>query len=71
MADSRQSSEEGENNQSDQPRPRHEKSKKIGTLKKIEFETKIKKIFAFNGCEHVICIDEEDKAYSFGFNQRG
>ena len=41
-------------------------------MKKIEFEgVKIKKIFANNGCEHVICIDEDNHPYSFGFNQRG
>lgn len=47
------------------------RNQNVGVLKKIEFDTKISKIFASNGCEHVICVDENGQACSFGFNQRG
>ena len=64
-----------DNNSNDDPQNRNrpgENGSRTGHLKKVEFENvKIKKIFANNGCEHVICIDEDDRAYSFGFNQRG
>lgn len=45
--------------------------KSIGILNRIDFDQKIIKLYAANGCEHIICIDENGKAYSFGFNQRG
>ena len=38
---------------------------------KIESESKIEHVYAFNGCEHTFTLDAEGKLWSFGYNYRG
>ena len=40
----------------------------MGSLKKLEKLKNIVKIFAYNGCEHIIAIGQNGEVYTYGYN---
>jgi len=40
-------------------------------LKQVEKLKSITKIFAFNGCEHIIAMGVNGEVYTYGYNARG